>query len=286
MNDYVIFSDSTCDLDINHAKSLDVNIIPLSFIFEGKQYKDGDLPYKEIYRLLREKKNITTSQISTGAFMDAFEPHLAVGKDILYIAFSSALSGTYASAKIAKDELSKKYPERKIKIIDSLCASMGEGLLVHYAATKRKNGLSIDEVANWVEKNRLSICHWFTVDDLFHLKRGGRVSSAVALFGTVLGVKPVMHVDNEGRLAPVHNVRGRKIALASLVDHMKQTSTLTDDDVVFIAHADAIDDANFVKDLILKEFHIKEVIVNAIGTVIGSHAGPGTIALFFMGYRR
>lgn len=286
MNDYVIFSDSTCDLDINHAKSLDINIIPLSFIFEGKQYKDGDLPYKEIYRLLREKKNITTSQISTGAFMDAFEPHLAAGKDILYIAFSSALSGTYASAKIAKDELSKKHPERKIKIIDSLCASMGEGLLVHYAVTKRKNGLSIDEVANWVEKNRLSICHWFTVDDLFHLKRGGRVSSAVALFGTVLGVKPVMHVDNEGRLAPVHNVRGRKVALASLVDHMKQTSSLTDDDVVFIAHADAIDDANFVKDLILKEIHIKEVIVNAMGTVIGSHAGPGTIALFFMGYRR
>lgn len=286
MNDYVIFSDSTCDLDINHAKSLDINIIPLSFIFEGKQYKDGDLPYKEIYRLLREKKNITTSQISTGAFMDVFEPHLAAGKDILYIAFSSALSGTYASAKIAKDELSKKYPERKIKIIDSLCASMGEGLLVHYAVTKRKNGLSIDEVANWVEKNRLSICHWFTVDDLFHLKRGGRVSSAVALFGTVLGVKPVMHVDNEGRLAPVHNVRGRKVALASLVDHMKQTSSLTDDDVVFIAHADAIDDANFVKDLILKEIHIKEVIVNAMGTVIGSHAGPGTIALFFMGYRR
>lgn len=286
MNDYVIFSDSTCDLDINHAKSLDINIIPLSFIFEGKQYKDGDLPYKEIYRLLREKKNITTSQISTGAFMDAFEPHLAAGKDILYIAFSSALSGTYASAKIAKDELSKKYPERKIKIIDSLCASMGEGLLVHYAVTKRKNGLSIDEVANWVEKNRLSICHWFTVDDLFHLKRGGRISSAVALFGTVLGVKPVMHVDNEGRLAPVHNVRGRKVALASLVDHMKKTSSLTDDDVVFIAHADAIDDANFVKDLILKEIHIKEVIVNAMGTVIGSHAGPGTIALFFMGYRR
>ena len=286
MSDYVIFTDSTCDLSAEHAKSLGVNVIPLSFIFEGKQYQDGGMPYKEFYDLLREKKNVTTSQINTGAFIDAFEPHLKAGQDILYIAFTSSLSGTYASAKIAQEELSDKYPDRKLMIVDSLCACAGEGLLVHYAATRKNDGMPLDDLVEWLEQNKKKVCHWIVVEDLFHLKRGGRLSSVSALVGTMLGVKPVLRVDDNGKLVPADKVRGRQAALASLVERMKQTATVTPDDVVFIAHADAIDDANFVKELILKEFNVKEVKVNYIGTVVGSHAGPGTIALFFMGKER
>ncbi len=286
MNNYVLFTDSTCDLGAEHAKKLDVNIIPLSFIFEGKQYEDGGMPYKEFYSLLREKKNITTSQINTGTFIDVFEPYLKDGKDILYIAFSSALSGTYASAKIAQDDLLKKYPDRKLRIVDSLCGAMGEGLLVHYAATKKNAGMNLDELVEWIEQNKLKVCHWVAVDDLFHLKRGGRVSSTSALFGTMLGVKPVLKIDNNGKLIPAAKVRGHQASLMSLVEHMKQTATVTTEDVVFLAHADTLDDANFVKDLILKEFSVKEVVVNSLGTVVGAHVGPGTVALFFMGKER
>ena len=287
MNDYIIFTDSTCDLEKEHIKDLGIKVIPLKFMFEGKTYCDGEgLSYKEFYDLLRNKKNVTTSQISTGTFIEEFEPYLKDGKDILYIAFSSGLSGTFASATIAKNDLLEKYPERKIIVVDSLCASMGEGLLVHYAACKKKEGLSIDELANWIENNKLKICHWFTVDDLFHLKRGGRVSSVAAVFGTMLGVKPVMHVDNEGHLIPMEKVRGRKAALVALVDHMEKTAQLNSDDVVFISHGDAIDDANMVRDLVLKKFNVKDVKLNYVGSVIGSHSGPGTIALFFMGKDR
>ena len=287
MNDYVIFTDSTCDLDAEHLKKLGVITIPLSFTYEGKSYIDGEgLSYKDFYNLLKEKKNITTSQINTGTFFEEFEPYLKAQKDIFYIAFSSGLSGTYTSAEIAKAGLMEKYPKRKIIIIDSLCASMGEGLLVHYAAEKKNDGVSIEELAEWVENNKLNVCHWFTVDDLFHLKRGGRVSSVSAFLGTMLGVKPILHVDNAGKLIPMEKVRGRKAALTSLVEHMKKSAQITSKDVVFISHGDSIDDANFVKELVLKEFRVKDVKINYIGSVIGAHAGPGTIALFFMGQNR
>ena len=287
MNDYIIFTDSTCDLDAEHIKELGVKTIPLNFTYEGKSYIDGaGLSYKDFYNLLREKKDITTSQINAGTFIKEFEPYLKEQKDILYIAFSSGLSGTYSSAKIAEADLQEKYPNRKIIVIDSLCASMGEGLLVHYAAEKKNNGASIEELAKWIENNKLNVCHWFTVDDLFHLKRGGRVSSVSALLGTMLGVKPILHVDDAGKLIPMEKVRGRKAALTALVEHMKKSAKVTPDDVVFISHVDSIDDANFIKDLVLKEFNVKEVRINYIGSVIGAHAGPGTIALFFMGQSR
>ena len=211
---------------------------------------------------------------------------LSKNLNLLYIAFSSGLSGTYTSAEIAKTDLMEKYPKQKIIVIDSLCASMGEGLLIHYAAKKKDNGASIEELAKWIENNKLSVCHWFTVDDLFHLKRGGRVSSVSALLGTMLGVKPILHVDDAGKLIPMEKVRGRKAALTALVEHMKKSAKVTPDDVVFISHGDSIDDANFIKDLVLKEFNVKEVRINYIGSVIGAHAGPGTIALFFMGQSR
>lgn len=287
MNNYIIFTDSTCDLTTEHAKNLDINVIPLKFIYENNTYVDGSgLSYEDFYKLLREKKNITTSQINATTFIDEFEPYLKQNLDILYIAVSSGLSGTYAAAKVAKNDLIEKYPDRKIIVVDSLCASMGEGLLVHYAAQKKKDGLSIDELATWLENNKLNICHWFTVDDLFHLKRGGRVSSVSALVGTMLGVKPILHVDYDGKLIPMDKVRGKKAALIALVDKMKNSATLTSDDVVFISHGDSLDDANLLKQLILNEFNIKEVKINYIGSVIGAHAGPGTIALFFMGNKR
>lgn len=287
MNDYIIFTDSTCDLDPEYIKDLGVQSIPLSFVYEGKTYTDGSgMSYKNFYNLLREKNNITTSQISTGTFIEEFEPYLKAKKDIIYIAFSSGLSGTYSSAKIAKDDLLEKYPERKIIVIDSLCASMGEGLLVYYAAKMKSNGATIEELAQWIENNKLNVCHWFTVDDLFHLKRGGRVSTVSALLGTMLGVKPILHVDDAGKLIPVEKVRGRKTALTALVEHMKNSTKIAPDDVVFISHGDALDDANFVKELVLKEFGVKEVKINYVGSVIGAHAGPGTVSIFFMGQNR
>lgn len=287
MNDYIIFTDSTCDLENNYLKDLDINVIPLNFTFEGKTYTDGTgMTYKDFYDILRDKKNVTTSQINTGTFIENFEPYLKQGKDILYIAFSSGLSGTYASSKIARDDLIEKYPDRKIMVVDSLCASMGEGLLVYYAAMKKKEGMSIEDLSAWLENNKLNICHWFTVDDLFHLKRGGRVSSVAAVFGSMMGIKPVMHVDNEGHLIPMEKVRGRKASLISLVDHMKESAELTPDDVVFISHGDSLDDANFVKELVLQNFKVKEVKINYVGSVIGSHSGPGTMALFFIGKNR
>lgn len=287
MNDYIIFTDSTCDLEDQHIKDLGIHVIPLQFIFEGKTYKDGTgMTYKEFYKLLRDKKNVTTSQINTNTFIEIFEPFLKEGKDILYIAFSSGLSGTYASAKVAQNDLQKKYPNSKLIVIDSLSASMGEGLLVHYAANKKREGMSINDLADWIESNKLNICHWFTVDDLFHLKRGGRISPAAAILGTMIGVKPVMHVDNEGHLIPMEKVRGRKAALISLVDHMEKTAQITENDVVFISHGDSIDDANMVKELVLQKFDVKEVKINYVGSVIGSHSGPGTLALFFMGKNR
>lgn len=286
-NDYIIFTDSTCDLEPEYTETLGVSVIALEFTYDGKSYCDGTgMSYKDFYNLLREKKSVTTSQINTGTFIEKFEPRLKEGHDILYIAFSSGLSGTFASAQIAREELLKDYPERKIFIVDSLCASMGEGLLVYYAAQKKREGLSIDELAEWLEDHKLNVCHWFTVDDLFHLKRGGRVSAASAVLGTMLGVKPVMHVDNAGKLILVEKARGRKASLNSLVEHMKASATITATDAVFISHGDAIEDANFVKDLVLKAFSVKEVRINYVGSVIGSHSGPGTLALFFLGKER
>lgn len=287
MKDYVIITDSTCDLTSDYLNELDVKVIPLKFIYEEKSYYDGTgMSYKDFYNLLREKKNVKTSQVNTETFIKEFEPYLNQQMDILYIAFSSALSGTFSCAEIAKNELIEQYPERKIIIVDSRSASMGEGLLVYYAAQKKKEGLSIDDLSDWIEKNKFNVCHWFTVDDLFHLKRGGRVSSASALLGSMLGIKPILHVDNAGKLIPTEKVRGRKAALISLVDHMKNSAEVTPNDVVFISHGDALADANFVKDLILKNFDVKEVKINYIGSVIGAHAGPGTVALFFMGKNR
>ncbi|WP_208754724.1 DegV family protein [Schnuerera ultunensis] len=205
---------------------------------------------------------------------------------MLYISFSSALSGTYNAALMVAKNLEKEYPERKIYVVDSLAASMGQGLLVYYCAEQKRSGKSIEEVKDWLIENRLQLCHWFTVDDLFHLKRGGRISGTIALVGTVLGVKPVLHVDNEGRLVPVRKVRTRKKSLISLVDEMEKTCINPTEQIVFISHGDSIDDALYVEKLVRDRLNVKDIKINYVDPVIGAHSGPGTIALFFIGKTR
>lgn len=290
MQTYVIMTDSTTDITKDMVDELELVIMPLQVTIDGESYynylDERGLDIKKFYSLIRAGKIATTNQVNVGAFSESFEEILKSGKDILYIAFSSGLSGTYNSAKIAADELSGKYPERKIIIIDSLSASMGEGLLVYYAAMKKRDGMSIDEVADWIEKNKLHLCHWFTVDDLFHLKNGGRVSATAAVFGTMLNIKPVLHVDDEGHLIPVKKVRGRKQSLEALVEKMQETCIDPENNVVFISHGDCQEDAELVASLIKSKMNVKDIKINTIGPVIGSHAGPGTIALFFMGDKR
>ena len=290
MRDYVIITDSTTDLTPELINELDITVIPMEFNIEGKSYlnysDERDMSFKEFYNLLREEKNSTTALINTATFIDTFEPALNDGKDILYIAFSSGLSGTYNSSCIAVEMLLEKYPESKIYTVDSLSASMGEGLLVYHAAMRKKEGMSIDDLKNWIENNKLNLCHWFTVDDLHHLKRGGRVSSAAAVVGSMLNIKPVLHVDNEGHLIPVEKVRGRKLSLTSLLKMMEKTAINPEEQTIFISHGDCVEDAEYLAKLIKEKLNVKDIKINFIGPVIGSHSGPGTIALFFLGTER
>lgn len=287
---YRILTDSTGDLTPELVRELDVIVIPMEFTVDGKSYRnypDGhEMSAKDFYDLLRAGKTSTTAQINSHEFTEWADPILQAGEDLLYIAFSSGLSGTCQSALLAKQELSEKYPDRKILVVDSLCASMGEGLLVYYAAKMQQEGKSIEEVYQWLQENKLHLCHWFTVDDLNHLKRGGRVSSAAALFGTMLGIKPVLHVDDAGHLIPVAKIRGRKQSLDSLVTHMEETVTEPEKQVIFISHGDCLQDAQYVADKIREKWKVKDIVLNEIGPVIGTHSGPGTVALFFLGSKR
>lgn len=231
---------------------------------------------------------VTTAAVNVAEYQAHLEPILAAGKDVLVLAFSSGLSTTCNSARIAAQELSEAYPERKILVVDTLCASLGQGLLVWYAARMRQSGKSIEEVRDWAEANKLHLCHWFTVDDLHFLKRGGRVSAATAVVGTMLQIKPVLHVDNEGHLINMAKARGRKAALKALVDHMEQTAIDPAGQTVFISHGDCLEDAQFVAQEVSQRFGIplERIVLNEIGPVIGAHAGPGTVALFFLGKER
>lgn len=290
MNNYVIITDSSCDLPQNMIAELDITVIPLLFTIKGKEYADHaderDLPTKEFYSMLRSGETATTSAVNMGTFIETAEPFLKNGKDVLFLAFSSGLSNTCNACMLAVNDLSEKYPERKIRAADTLAASMGQGLLVYYAAKMRLDGKDMDEVYNWVTDNRLRACHWFTVDDLNHLKRGGRISSATALVGTMLGIKPVLHVDDEGHLINVGKVRGRQASLKALVDKMEELVEAPQEQVVFISHGDCEDDAKAVAQMIRQRMQIKDIYIHFIGPVIGTHAGPGTVALFFLGNKR
>lgn len=287
---FELITDSCANLTEEQIEELDLHIVSMLFTIGGEEcvsyIKGQHTDLKQFYDRMRQKEKVTTSQVNSETFIDMMEPMLQVGKDVLYIAFSSALSGTCQAANIAAETLREKYPERKIMVVDSLAASMGEGLLVYYAAQMRLEGKSIDEVAAWVIDNRLRLCHWFTVDDLFFLHRGGRVSSASAVLGTMLGVKPVLHVDDEGRLILVGKTRGRKKSLDQLVEHMVQTVENPQEQVIFISHGDAPEDAAYIERLIREKFQIKDITINYIDPVIGGHSGPGTVALFFLGSKR
>ena len=278
MRDYIIITDSACDLSPKMVEELGVGVIPLEFQLKGKSYfnypDEREISTKEFYRIVREGESATTSQVTVHRYT------------VLYIAFSSGLSGSCNSAKVAARELQAKYPDNRVEVVDSLCASLGQGLYVYHAVQEKKKGKSIDQVIQWLEENKLNLCHWFTVDDLNHLKRGGRVSPATAFFGTMLNIKPVLHVDDEGHLIPMGKVRGRKASLDALVDHMAQTAINPKEQVIFISHGDSEADAKYVADQVKAKFKPKEIYINPIGPVIGAHSGPGTMALFFLGSKR
>ena len=287
MRDYVILTDSGSDLDAAKAEELGVRVLDLTVIKEGEEpIADSEMDIKGFYSFLREKKTATTSAVNVEAFEEAMEECIAKDKDILYIGFSSGLSSTYNAGRLAAEEMAEKYPDRKIFACDTLCASLGQGLMVYHAVQKKNAGATIDEVRAWIEENKLNLCHWFTVDDLMFLKRGGRVSATTAVVGSMLSIKPVMHVDNEGHLVKVTTARGRRASIDAMFAKMKDTAIDPASQVVYICHGDCIDDANYLAQKIKNELGVKEVYIGYTGAVIGSHSGPGTLALFYLGTER
>ena len=272
------------------AAELGVEVLPLSLQMGGSvyyNYLDGrDISFQDFYARIRSGELATTSAVNVGEVEEAMRAILKTGKDILSISFSSALSTTFQSTVIAAEELKSEFPEAKILTVDSLCASLGQGLFVYLCAQEQKKGKAIEEVKAYAEEIRPHLCHWFTVDDLNHLKRGGRISAATALFGTMLSIKPVMHVDDQGRLIPVSKARGRKASLMALVDKMAETAIDPEHQTVFISHGDCLEDARFVADEVRRRLGVKNVHINYVGPVIGNHSGPGTMALFFLGKER
>ena len=290
MSEYVIVTDSSADLTAGMAEELGVEVLPLSFMVKGQTYRNypdnREMDPGAFYAMLRAGEMATTAAVNVADYTSVLEPLLEQGKDVLVLAFSSGLSATYQSSVIAVEELRARFPERKIFTVDTLCASLGQGLLVYLAAKKQQAGASIEEVRDWAEENKLHLCHWFTVDDLHFLKRGGRISAATAVVGSMLHIKPVLHVDDEGHLISMGKARGRGASLTALVDHMEETAIDPASQVVFISHGDCLADAEKVAGDVKKRFGVKEVVINHVGPVIGAHSGPGTLALFFLGSRR
>lgn len=287
MNEFVIVSDSTVDLPKEYLQSKQVPIISLSYIMDGVTYEEMDgLSHKEFFEKLRAGSLPTTSQINPEQAREALEPFAKEGKDILYIGFSSGLSGSYNSVRMAAGDLKEEYPDINIITIDSLCACMGEGLLLYKALELKEHGMSMEEIAKWVEANKLHICHNVTVDDLNHLHRGGRISKTTAVVGSMIKIKPIIHMSDEGKLVVIGKERGRKKSLVSIVDRMEKQMQGYDNDIVMITHGDCIEDAEFVKKQVEERFGIHNVMINGIGSVIGSHTGAGVVAVFFMGDKR
>ena len=287
---YRIVTDSGSDLSARMIRELEVEMIPLHSIMKsskGDDTLDGNkLELPEVYALLRQRYSATTSAVNVDAFTEAFEAILKEGDDVLYLGLSSGLSATYHASELAAEDLAAKYPERKIIVIDTLAASLGHGMLVYLAVQKKREGASIEETRDYILEKVPQTCHWFTVDDLFFLKRGGRVSATTAIVGTALGIKPVMHVDDEGHLIKKEIARGRKKSLAALCEKMKSTVISPEEQTIFISHGDCLEDAEYLADMIRREIGVKEIIIDYIGSVIGTHAGPGTIALFYLGAHR
>lgn len=284
---YRIFTDTGCDLPDTMCQELNLTVVPLTVLYKGETYTTYTEQWlKELYAGLRAGEKATTSAINPDGWATAMEPVLAAGEDVLVLAFSSGLSTTYQSAVIAAEELKEKYPDRKIRVVDTLCASLGQGLLVWYACQKRDEGLSLDEVADWTENNKLHLCHNFTADDLMYLKRGGRVSAATALAGTLLQIKPILHVNNEGKLISIGKARGRKASIQAICDKVGELGIPGANDTIFICHGDCLDDAKMLESMLKQKYGTKNVFIYYIGAVIGAHAGPGTMSVFFLGEHR
>lgn len=290
MSDFVLLTDSSADLGSDLVAQLDIQVLPLSFTIEGSTYHNfpdnHEMDPRLFYDLLRKGSIATTAAVNVSQYTEALEPLLQAGRDVLILAFSSGLSATYNSSAVAVEELREKYPERKLYTVDTLCASLGQGLLVYLAAKEREKGKSIDEVRDWVVSHKLNLCHQFTVDDLHFLKRGGRISSTTAFVGSMLQIKPVLHVDNDGHLVNIGKARGRHASLKALVDKMEQTAIDPKDQTVFISHGDCLADAELVSQMVKDRFGVQNVYINYVGPVIGAHSGPGTLAMFHIGVER
>ena len=287
MRDYIITVNSTVDMPKEWLKERGVPVIPLKYTMDGQTYTDmEDLTAKEFFNKLREGKMSVTSQVNPEEAKAMLEPFVKEGKDVLHLSFSSGLSGTANSMRMAAEELSEEYPKQKIVAVDTLCACMGEGLLLHKALQLKEAGKTMEEVVQWVEENKLHICHDVTVDDLHHLHRGGRISKATAVLGSMVQIKPIIHMDNEGKLQVIGKERGRKKSLNKIVDMAVEQIKGWDNDIAMITHGDCQEDAEYVAKLVRERLGIENILINNIGTVIGSHTGPGVVAVFVMGNKR
>lgn len=288
MSEYVIFADSACDLSPEILNEWGVRYQSLTFHFEGedREYGNGEMPAEEFYGKMRSGAVAKTSAINMELFRECFEECLKEGKDVLYLGFSSGLSATCQSGMLAAEELKETYPERRVVVVDSLAASAGYGLLLHLAVEKKRAGATLEETARFLEDNKLNLCHWFTVEDLKYLKRGGRVSPAVAFVGGMLGIKPVMHVDDEGHLVPVDKVRGRRASLEAMANKYMELAQTPGEGPVYISHGDCMADVETLKGILRDKCGAEVELVTYVGPVIGAHSGPGTMALFFLGKHR
>ena len=288
MRDYVIFVDSACDISCDLLNEWGVKFCSLSLVFsdDPQEYSDHEIPASEFYSRMRNGAQPKTSAANMGKFCTAFEEIVKSGKDILYLGFSSGLSATCNFAREAANEITAQYEGSKITVVDSLCASAGYGLLLKLLLDKKNAGASMDDLADFAENTKLNVCHWFTVDDLKYLKAGGRISATTALLGGMLNIKPVMRVDNNGKLVSFSKVRGRRAALKAIADKYAETATNKKDGIVYISHGDCIDDANALADLIRENSDATVQLITNVGPVIGSHSGPGTLALFFLAKER
>ena len=287
---FEIITDSSANLSREMVKEIGVHVLSLSFFLGDTEHygfsMEEDFDSAAFYGRLRNKEHVKTSLVNADRFEAVYEKILDEGKDVLAIIMSSGISGTYQSAKIAADNIREKYPERQIIVVDSLAASIGQGLLVYYAAQMKNEGKSLEETADWLYKNRLKMVHQFTVDDLFFLKRGGRLSGGVAIIGTVLQIKPVLHVDDEGHLITQEKMKGRKKSLNRIAELMKDNIINPEEQIVAICHGDCIEDAEYLAKKVRELYPVKDIIINMLDPAVGAHSGPGTIALFYLGNKR
>lgn len=290
MNEYVIVTDSSCDLSMDLVKQMDLEVLQLSILIGNKQYKnyadEREITFAEVYKHLRNEAAVKTAAVNVEDFTSRIGKILDRGLDVLYLGFSSALSSTYDNGVMAAKSLRESYPDRKLITVDTRSASLGEGMLVHLAFLEKQKGKTMEEVARFVEDTKFHLCHWFTVEDLHHLKRGGRVSSATAVIGSMLSIKPIMHMNNEGKLVNVGKVRGRQRSIDELFNKAKQSAVNPSQQTMFISHGDCEEDAKYLSKRLREELKVVGVIYNFVGPVIGAHSGPGTLALFFVGDKR